>query len=488
MRQVVQLCFFYFLCSGWLMGCQTNKGSVPPAVSQLPSVVLSPTVPLLATAPSTSLVATLLPSPTSTPSPIPLPTLLPTLTATATPFVNGEIYFLWNPEKLPEELGLHFPLYHLYRAIPSHEKGQWEIEAILTDLEPGSVFLSPDQTHLAIINSHTKDDAYRYPTQIDIFSLQSNQVEFVISMNVQIDNGFSVDDLFWMPDGQTIIYAKNSNLFSVSLESPEVSLPLTNNPPYPTLGNPFKLIQTLTGSSMGNLLALNILPGIGVENGGIQQISLGDIYVFSLQTHTFSLIKSNIGSERVDLALDPTEQWLAFTGERNLGLWLVELNTMESVKLVDSDQVSFPVWSPDKHWLTFNDNLGLYFWDNQTQIIKKIVSGRYFSRSVWSPNGEILAVGIIQEGETHLVLINNTVQIVLDMPINLLIASTGAYKQQNPFVWAPDEDWILFPTYQADSTGFQYHIIEVATGEIFPFIDTRETNIAYDFLWVPTSP
>jgi Tol biopolymer transport system component len=282
---------------------------------------------------------------------------------------------------------------------------------------------------------------------------------FVTDTFKRITDDFpNVVGLSWLPDNQTVTYSDGANVFSFNLVD-FVDFQLIDTLP--------EGIAELTWAPDGLLLA----------------IETGELYFFDKTTNTITPISDAPAEfESNILVWSPDSEWLASTILYFKGLFLVNRNTKEIVELVEQDFFSVPVWSSDGQWLAFTQSTrrthsSLFVWNADTRMTKFVNEANDISPAVWLPNSSSFAVGLVNENEGGLYLVDAAT----GMPHEML--KQDCITKLQPLSWSPDGEWLLFLAAQSDETGI--YLIHRNGGEVYTVLDTGDAYEPYAVIWLP---
>lgn len=428
-----------------LLGCLPSQAPLQITVTR-PITTLATETPLLlvavteASPPSTSTPSSI--QPTQTPIP---PTTAPTITLSSTtnfePFTQGSIIFLWNQVTPPAPDGpSEFePTVNLYLAQPGASPEDWQIHPLLTNLRAYSAYLSPDQSKLALLILEDSEQYYNGIYRIHVYA-------FVDGSLTRIENPDYLDSLSWLADSQSVIYPQDRNLFRIGLDNPSPEL-LTN---YPT-PSPEEFdgrIGQLAGSPNGQFQALNVYPD--------------SLAIFDMDTKEMFHIADRLGRDHLILKWSPNNQWLTFTHDFGLSLFVVNVNTLSVSELAtEPTSIYYPSWSPDGRWLAFTQSSKLSLWDSETETVRELTSAHYIGVPAWSPNGTTIATGFVEEDRWGILVVDlvsgNRQELVFGMI-------------PSEVFWSPDGEWLLFHAGQNDQTGL--YVTNRNGGDPYLVIDT----------------
>lgn len=425
---------------------------------------------------STIPVATATPLPTATTTPLPTatPTATPLPTATIPPFTQGRIVFLWDQRTEPgsDGPGGFSPTDGLFQAIPGKSPDEWYIQSLLIEKVINQAYLSPDQTKLAMTIMEDIDGDGQYTTWDDY---KIHVYHFADGSVIRIDNQETLASrysLSWMPDNQTVIYPQSSNIALARLDgsSPEL---LSDNPPDPIEGEPYHWINQVVGSPDGLLQALHVSSGIGVAEGGVKP-TVDTLTFFNTTDNTFAPITdvNIVGS--FSMRWSPNSRWLTFTGDQNLGLYVLNAQTHEIQQLVDLSNSTTPVWSPNGQQLAFTVNATLYIWDSSTQTVKEITRKDTLSEPAWSPDGSFLATGYSSGKDGGLMFLDTLNYTEQLLPLDMVT---------NQIVWSPDGEWLTGIFGGKDQVGL--YVVNRVSGDSFFVLDTEDFNPPSSIMWLP---
>ena len=450
-----------------VVGCTTNQPE------SLPSQTAVSPIPVIATTETGAGTAVSTPTRPATTTPTPLQTVTKTAvaspTATLPPFTKGRIVFQWHPVLIPSEPDKPYPKEPssgLYQAVPGATSEDWTIQPLLEDigLYP-QTFLSPDKTKLAILVRDDSNSSISDFTRIHIYTFADGSL-------MPLDNEDYLHELSWLPDNQAVVYPQSSNIELARLEGspPE---PLTNNSPDPIEGEPYNYIHKLVGSPDGTLLALDIGAGTGVSENGWMPSSRNLMFFDTLQNIFIPVAELSI-IHSFDMRWSSDSQWLAFTGDQNQGLSVVNAETLEIQQLVEPPSLAFAAWSPDSQQLAFASEGKISIWDAENQTIQEVTSKDYVSEPAWSPDGSLLAAIYYEEGESGIVIVNPSAQ-------SEEMLNSGVSGGQ--VIWSPDGQWLT--GVWGSQKGFGLHVVGKDTGEVHLVLDTAGYPSPSSIMWLP---
>lgn len=475
MMKPLRLMLFVLL----LAACSTGEVGVLPTVVET-AVVVNSDVAVTATLPiptytSVPLTPTSLLEPSSTPTTLPtatqvLATSTPLPSPTPNPFIQGTLYFIWQPEPkpAPEDMGPgEVPAKSLYVAIPGQALAEWEITPILTDIrcfcQP---LLSPDKSQLAFIQTEdSNQDGYFYSSEdrqtLYTYDLQANRL-------TRLDHFDFSEQFSWLSDNQTLLYRyKYNSNWGLTKTDGLPSVPLVNNP-QGTSENPLN-IRHIVNSPNGQLQAIII----SVSPARLQ------LALFDITQRTAAPI---LDANGVDILVtwSPDNKRLAATLIAEAQeLYAIDTETLTVVQILTTEslekRVYPPVWSEQGDWLAFiQDKTTLWGWHQPTAIVEQLASKSFVGSPVWAPHEDIVAVNFTTDEVGGILLANpaekSLSELVLDsQPIG------------SP-IWTPDGEWLLFPAKRNEATG--YYMIHRQGGDIYPVFDTTGLYEPSDFFWL----
>ncbi len=399
------------------------------------------------------------PTTTTEPTPTVMETAVP-------PFTQGRIIFWWHPVLIPSETDQPYPeepRSGLYQALPGSTPNDWTVQPLLEDigLFP-QTFLSPDQSKLAILVRDYSNGRISDFSKIHIFSFTDGSL-------LALDNEEYLNKLSWLPDSQAVIYSQRSNIELARLDGSPPTL-LTDNPPKPIEGEPYERIGQLIGSPDGLLLALHVLSGTGLNDGRIMPTS-NSLTFFNTNDKTFTLVTDVAIVHSSSMLWSPDSQWLAFTGDQNQGLFVVNVNSLMVQKLIDAPTLVFPAWSPDSQQLAIALNGTISVWDVASQTIREVTSKDYVSEPAWSPDGSLIAAIYQEAGESGIVLVDPASQVEE-------ILNNGV--RGGKVIWSPDGEWLA-----GEQFGYGLYIANKETGELHLVLDTAGFPSPSSIMWLP---
>lgn len=402
---------------------------------------------------------------TNTPTPLPTVTAIPLPTATPPPFTQGRIIFWWRPVLIPSEPDLPYPKEPrsgLYEAVPGTTPADWTVQPLLENigLFP-QTFLSPDQTKLAVL---VRDDSSSIAdfSRIHIYSFKDGLL-------MPLNNEDYLHELSWLPDNQAVIYPQSSNIALARLDGSPPEL-LTDNLPDPIEGEPYSYFLELVGSPDGRLVALDAWLGTGVAERGFMPISR-TVTLFDTQQKAVISVIENSAIGAIDMRWSPDSQWLAFTGDQNQGLYVLNVQTLTTQQLIEPPSLAFAAWSSDGRHLAFASDGKLSIWDAESQTTQVVTSKDYVSEPSWSPDGSLIAAIYQEEGESGIVIVNPSSQ--SEEMLNNSVRS-------GQVIWSPDGEWLA-----GEQNGFGLYIVNKNTGDIHLVFDTAGFPSPTSIMWLP---
>ncbi len=442
----VSLSILLFSMLFLMISCDEDEAAAtlsPTAVSQLTVPTETAVPPTTTTEPKTAVTETAVP-----------------------PFTQGRIIFWWHPVLIPSEPDQPYPegpRSGLYQALPGSTPNDWTVQPLLEDigLFP-QTFLSPDQSKLAILVRDDSNGRISDLSKIHIFSFTDGSL-------LALDNEEYLNKLSWLPDSQAVIYSQRSNIELAHLDGSPPTL-LTDNPPKPVEGEPYDLIEQLVGSPDGLLLALHVLSGTGLNEGGVIPTS-NSLTFFNTNNKTFTSVTDVAIIHSLSMLWSPDSQWLAFTGDQNQGLFVVNVNSLMVQKLIDVPTLAFPAWSPDSQQLAIASNGTIFVWDVASQTIQEVTSKDYVSEPAWSPDGSLIAAIYHEAGESGIVLVDPSSQIE-----EMLNNGVRGGK----VIWSPDGEWLA-----GEQFGYGLYIANKETGELHLVLNTAGFPSPSSIMWLP---
>jgi len=442
LNALIGLCF--------LVAC-TNDEPTPVAQAITTDVSLTPTLPATTTATTEPIAAAVTPS-------LPIAAMV-TPTTTLIPYSppTGRIIFLWDQAIGPVIDGPARvqPTISLFQGLPGHSPDDWDIQPLLTDIfaiTPS--YLAPDQSKLALLVLNEDMSSYSNFFQIWIYT-------FATGLVTRIENQESLYTLSWLPDSETIIYPQLSNLFQVKL-SDLMPQQLTENP-LPLAEHGLNgLITQIAGSSDGLWQVVNGLPG--------------DLTLYNVPLETTTILANQIGYHWLKLNWSPNSQWLAFTRDFGLDLYVTNTETFSVTQLaIEPSSIYYSAWSPDSHWLAYTQSSVLFLWDTATQTTDELVISGFIGEPAWSPDGLTLAVGFSEGTDAGILLIRVSTGEVVKIKSGM---TTGK------IIWSPDGQWLLFPSSQNEQRGL--YLFDLDTEAVYLVVDTSSKLHDPSFVtWLP---
>jgi Tol biopolymer transport system component len=405
----------------------------------------------------------------------------PTATPTeVVPFTDGQIVFFWDPDPYPVDEPHPPSTHNLYRAIPGATPDNWRIETVLTDAVLGgqAIFPSPDKSKVALLlwddtNGDGSLDIYERTDGRNIFIF--NLADYTISQLT--NNQVAMFSLSWSPDGESISYPQNGEVFEVNLagSSPQLFVNIA------TVCTDSCSVGRLAWSPDGRILAMYVRDGLWPYL----------LYFFNRETSQTVLISEQIDHSAEVQWWSPDNQWLAFTegGYPDLvgDLFVVDTETLAITELAklgrlasdsEIDVFGVPAWSPDSQWLAYTRyQTTLSLWNPNTLSVTELFSATEVGAPIWSPDGSVLAIGMVQDGQAKLALVN-----AADGQVQELL-QTAEVQRIEVLGWAPDGQWLVFFTEQGEQSGL--YVINRASGEAYLVLDTTGGNMPTNLVWLP---
>ena len=440
----------------------TEPTSLPPTETptQLPSATITQTFPTV----------------TSTFTVTPTPSATPTLTATlfpktastqppgvindlALPQLTGKIYFLWDPNLIPEERGIGEQQNNNFYEIDLESiSNDWYIEPTVEMLGHPNMHLSPDSTKLAILSPQDiNGDGFVYsyngpePADIFLYSVVDK------SLTQLTENQWMPSDINWLPDSQRISYSQLNELLLI-----EVSTPFSPENLYTFDGN----IYHQAWSSDGKYLNV-------VHSSGGNPPDSTKLDIFQLETNQWLTLVDNVSPDLATI-WSPISQWYVLTRPfTNQGLSIVNAGTHEIIELIPLDSHASPAWSPNESLLAFTNRTNLSLFDTNSLEIKIPLAMDYLISPSWSEDGNEIAMGFVEGEQSGIVILN---------PFN------GDQKKLNigmtayQITWSPDKEWFLIFTQMNDKAGL--YLIHKDSATTILLLDTTNTMPPYDIYWL----
>jgi Tol biopolymer transport system component len=448
-----------------LLGCSPQQETVQLTATR---IVISPTTetqtPLPASATETPLPPTFTPVPatlessempasaTATPPSEPAATQVPTDTLES--FTQGSILFLWNEATPPAVDGpSEFePTVSLYLAQPGSTPEEWDVQPLLTDLRAlAPAYLSPDQTKVAFLNYDPEASGV---CMCDFYKIQVYNL--IDGSLIQIDNALYLDTLSWLPDSQSLVFPQEKDVFVDGLDG-SPSQPVTDNSA--SSDDWFEgQIGQLVGSPDGRFQALNVYPY--------------KLAIYNMESQETFQIADELGRDHLTLEWSPNSQWLAFTRDYGLSLFVVDVSNFTVSELaIEPTSIYYPSWSPDGRWLAFTQSSRLSLWDSETETTQELTSAYYVGEPAWSPDGNSIAAGFAEEDRHGIVILD---------PINGDRQELILEMIPGTVFWDPNGEWLLFHAGQNDQTGL--YIVNRNGGSPYLIIDATEKLHAPEYI------
>jgi Tol biopolymer transport system component len=484
---------FVVLSGLLLFGCTPEQEGTTPTAG-VATLVGTPVVVLTDTVAVPTQTETVTPTLEATATDTPVPateaatvegeatgTIQPTDTpAEIVPFTEGQIAFFWDPDPYPVDEPHPPSTHNLYLARPGATPENWQIETVLTDavIEAQAIFPSPDKSKVALLlwddtNGDGNLDIHLRTDGRNIFIF--NLADYTISQLT--NNQVAMFSLSWSPDSESISYPQNGEIFEVNLGGafPQVLLNIS------TVCTDSCSVDRLAWSPDGRILAMYVRDE--------QWPYL--LYFFNREISQTVLISDQIGYRAEVQWWSPDNQWLAFTqgGYPDLvgDLFVVDTETLAITELAklgrlasdnEIDVFGVPTWSPDSQWLAYTRyQTTLSLWNPNTLSVTEVFSATQVGAPVWSPEGFTLAVGIVQDGQAKLALVQ-----AADGQVQELFQTAEAQRIE-ALGWSPDGQWLVFFAEQAEQSGL--YVINRAGGEAHLVMDTTGGDMPYSLVWLP---
>lgn len=426
--------------------------------AQLPSVTSSQGAAISTIPPTFTHTPTPIPN---TPQPTKEPTQVPDIINDPTlPQPTGKIYFLWDPNPVPEERGIHEQHNNnFYEVAPEIVPNDWHIEPTLEMLGYPAMRLSPDSTKLAIIRPYdTNGDGLVYtyegsePANVFSFSIADN------SLIPLTDNQWKPNSISWLPDSQRLSYPQLGDVLLVSLGDPFHPKDL-----YAFDGN----VDDLAWSPDGKNLAI-------IHGSGRNPRLSTKLEFFQPDKNQILTVIDNVNADQ-NIIWSPNSQWIALTETFNKrGLSVVNTNNHEIIELSPLDEFVFFAWEPSGQQLAFSRRNTLSLWDANSLEVNPLASMDALGSPTWSPDGGTIAVGFTEGEQSGLLFVN---------PANGSQAKLELGMFANQPIWSPDGKWLLFSSELDDRTGL--YMVHKDEGIPFLFLETTGRKEPYNIYWLP---
>lgn len=477
-------------------GC-ARPGDLPPEITGAPeltqpaisSAMATATIPMttttspVETAPPPVPTATLLP-PTDTPD----PTITPEPDADPIPWPfpfdppTGQIFFFYASEAWfdTDYERLMASEYNLYRADATGDPAGWSITTIFTQTLPGFVQLSPDENRLALLLIHDTDGDGRLrstgytPDLSDIFVYDLPQA-FMQRLTASDEEGQSPSNFLWLPDSQSLLAKHSGRIVKIPVAgaAPETILALSE----------FAFRSGMTLSPDGNTLVFTTSgPVINPELGTFQGNTL--LHMFELDTETLTLVHDdNNGASPILQILQPAwygDGHLLLFSNTNGRIFKLDLDTLTLNPLAVGEEEDHAfLWgkSADGRWFGINKNSNTFLvWDSTTETIVELLSGDEIRSPAWSRQGNQFAITLINDDNEELVLID------IETGNKETVLSSSAEQHIRPYIWSPDDSWLLLFIEDAEQSGL--FILHLDSGTMLRVIETA-SEFVYPLIWSP---
>ncbi len=387
-----------------------------------------------------------------------LPIVRPTSTAVALdpslPMPTGRIYFLWDPNPIPEVRGIgELSETSLYEAISGDIPNDWGIQPVVKMFGKPMVIPAPDSSKLGILRYDDTNGDDFVDTQRNTDTTRIYSYHTLDGTLTQLVGGYYYPLTFsWSPDSSALIYPHYSEVLLTYLNISTAEDRLIATLP--------DRVTKLSWAPLGELVAINRFPG--------------DVDILDMETGTITSIVTET-SYVSDMQWSQNGEWLSIPPAYNRDFSLIDIETLESIELVYSANFGFSAWSPHEQSLAFtHGEVDLSLWDANSREIRTLASMDALSRPSWSPSGDKLVVGFSEGEQSGLLFVNpvNGSQRKLDM---------GMFADQP--IWSPDGEWLLFFSGMDGRAGL-YMVHE--EGSIpFLFLETTGGWDPYDIYWLP---
>lgn len=461
----------------WLVGC-TVEQPLPilapiEQASETTSIPLTTVPTLTTTSPPTNIPMTPINTPfppTNTPTPIPTITPTPTLRPTSTPVTldpslplpTGRIYFLWDPNPIPEERGIgELSETSLFEAIPGTTPNDWHIESVVEMFGKPVMIPAPDAAKLAILRYDDTNEDGIVDTQRG--SDTANVYSYNIANNSLTrltENQWSPTSISWLPNAQSLTYPQLNDLYIVELDSPFRPRLFLNYSGY---------IYNHDWSPDGKYLTSLHAP----SNQSGHPIGSTVFDLLNSESDSLMIISDSTTSPG-KILWSPNSQWVAFSQHYGKGLLIVNVTTGEMNELIPPDSQVSSEWSSDAQRLAFTHGSTLFLWDANTEKIRQLINMDALSDPSWSPDGNYIAVGYADGEESGLLIID---------PANDSQQRFNLGMTIGQIFWSPDGQWLLFSFGLDDRVGL--YMVHRDGGIPFLFLETTGKEFPYAIFWLP---
>jgi dipeptidyl aminopeptidase/acylaminoacyl peptidase len=394
-----------------------------------------------------------------------LPTLRPTVTPVtldpSLPLPTGRIYFLWDPNPIPEDPGLIVSQNNLYKVTPWSAPNNWQIEPAIEMFGNPVIIPSPDSAKLAMIRSHDINDDGIFdmhdvprsdPLNIFVYDITD-------SSSIRLtDNQWQPGTVSWLPDSQRLSYPQLGDVLLVSSTEPFQPKDL-----YTFDGN----IDDLAWSPDGKNLAI-------IHGSGRNPRLSTKLDFFQSDKNQIITVIDNVNAD-LGIIWSPDSQWIALTETFDKrGLSIVNANSHEIMELAPSDEFVFFAWDPSGQQLAFTHENTLSLWNATSLEVTPLASMDALGFPSWSPDGIAIAVGFAEGEQSGLLFVNpaDESQIKLEL---------GMFANQP--IWSPDGKWLLFSSELDNRTGL--YLVHKNDGIPSLFLETTDRKDPYNIYWLP---
>lgn len=463
----------------WLVGCGTTpepvfepesnmtiKQTQTEVVAQLPTVAPTALLPTnTAVSPEATATVTMTPTPTVTPEPLPntaTPEPTPRPFATLDPALpppTGQVVFLWDSKIIPAHADPD-NVSNLYTInFEDTEISQWQLENLISNLWGATLSPSADKSKLAIRFSESLEGVVGEAAKVGIYDPNMRSWQ---RLNDGTAGSYGFD---WMPDNETVIYTNYTVLWSLNaeMETDEV------------FRNPVdESLHGVTISPDGQSLALVIKR----YDPPLSPLAILDIDSQSLTE--ISASGQRFGGVGETIAWSPDSQWVLFS-VFGRDPTLVNIKSLEIIKLGDPEIACYPEWSPISVQLAYTCNGILYLWSADTQTSIELLRQEALGPPVWSPNGTSILASFTEGEESGFVSIEVESMTERWMPLEAMLHPISFFKP----VFSPDGNWFLFlsdggelpEVYLVSTINLDTHLLFTVEGKSLP----------YDFFWLSNS-
>ncbi|MCA9994433.1 MAG: PD40 domain-containing protein [Anaerolineales bacterium] len=406
---------------------------------------------------------------------------MPEPSATAVPFTQGTLYFIWQSgiKPAPEDMGQdEVPAKNLYALSPGKTPDTWTLVPILGDIRcECSPKLSPDKSQMAIVLvEDTNQDGYFYTPE-------DRQTLYIYDFSQKTLMRLEHEDLLhkfsWTHDNHNLLYQYGANLGLVPADgSPPKAL--IENQRSISEGALYEFIRAIVNSPNGQLQVVTNELGVGTAIGGFRPLGNVQLALFDPAQASMVPIFDAKGINNILATWSPDNQWLAATLiAETQEIYVIDTKTVTAIQLVTTEslkkRVYPPVWSAQGNWLAFiQDKATLWSWHQPTTTVEQLASKNFVGSPVWSPHEDVVAVSFKTDEAGGILLANPAEKSLAELALDSVPLGSP--------IWTPDGQWLLFPAKQNETTG--YYLIHRQGGDVYPVFDTTGLYEPTDFFWL----